>query len=122
MYRASSLAQANDIPAKLRAIGCAIVPLDGKVSPFAFTAEEVELLAAQEHERWNAERINAGWTLGPKKKPREKITPYLVEFGKLSKEVADYDRLFVRKIPKLLNDAGYKPIRISQPKAVDTPV
>ena len=122
VYRASSLAQANDIPAKLRAIGCAIAPLDGKLSSFAFTAEEIELLAAQEHERWNAERINAGWTLGPKKKPKEKITPYLVEFGKLSKEVADYDRLFIRKIPKLLKDAGYKPIRISQPKAADTPV
>lgn len=122
VYRASSLAQANDIPAKLRAIGCAIVPLDGKPLDFKFTDEEIEVLAAQEHERWNAERINAGWTLGPKKKPKEKITPYLVEFGKLSKEVADYDRLFIRTIPELLKDAGYKPIRISHPKAADTSV
>jgi hypothetical protein len=116
MYRASSLAQANDIPAKLRAIRCSIVPLDEMASDFAFTDEEVELLAAKEHVRWIAERRNAGWTLGPKD-VEKKFSPYLVPFGELEKEIADYDRMFVRGIPSLLKDAGYKAIRNPPPKA-----
>ncbi|HVS02736.1 MAG TPA: NAD-binding protein, partial [Thermoanaerobaculia bacterium] len=68
-YRESSLQHADHLGAKLRWIGREPVPTrDWGAAPEELTAEEVELLARAEHERFVAERLAAGWrwTSGPK--------------------------------------------------------
>jgi hypothetical protein len=98
----SNRAQARDIPAKLQSIGCAIAPLrDWGTPDFAFSAEELEILAVAEHKRWIAERLESGWRLGDKDVAK-KFTPYLIPFDKLTKEIADYDRDAVLEIPAAL--------------------
>jgi voltage-gated potassium channel Kch len=108
LKRESSLAQAHDIPAKLRSIDCSTRPLpDGAQPEFEFTEPEIEQLAVEEHERWIAERRNDGWTWGPGEKDEEaKTTPYLVPFGDLPPDVAEWDRVFVRMIPQILQRTG----------------
>jgi hypothetical protein len=110
-HKESSRAQARDIPVKLRMVGCDIAPLRGPDAvAFAFTDPEVEKLAAAEHLRWTRERIADGWTAGPKDATRKK-TPYLVSFEELPADIAEYDRIFVREIPRLLVSVGLQIVR-----------
>ena len=112
--RISSMEQAHDIPAKLRSINCPIVSAaDGEDADFELTDEEVELLAVQEHDRWMSERRNAGWTDGPKDN-EAKTSPYLVPFAALPPHIAEWDRVFVRKIPSILRKASYRVVRNPQ--------
>ncbi|WP_231987404.1 NAD-binding protein [Mycobacterium sp. E2238] len=107
----SSRAQARHIAVKLRSVGCDLAPLrDWDASEFAFSTDEVETLAVAEHDRWMAERLADGWSLG-EKDIENKRTPYLVAFSDLPDDVADYDRVFVREIPALLASAGLQIIR-----------
>ena len=107
----SSRAQARDISAKLRSIGCEIAPLrDWDASDFVFTDDEIEKLAVMEHDRWMRERIESGWTSGEKDVARKK-TPYLVPFAELPADIAEYDRIFVREIPALLASVGMQVVR-----------
>jgi hypothetical protein len=106
----SSRAQARDIKVKVQHIGCTVELLHEWEAPdFEFTPEEVDELAEDEHERWNLERENAGWRQvygDTKADPDKKTTPYMVAFNELPPKIAEYDRLFVREIPKLLASAG----------------
>jgi hypothetical protein len=109
----SSRGQARDIAVKLRSIGCAVAPLsEPSATDFTFTAEEVETLAIAEHDRWVNERLSSGWTLG-EKDPVQKTTPYLVPFADLPRDIADYDRMFVREIPALLASASLQVVRVN---------
>jgi hypothetical protein len=108
----SSRDQARDITVKLDSIGCAVAPASDTGSrEFAFTAQEVEALAIQEHDRWVKERLSSGWTSGTKDEQRKK-TPYLVPFADLPSDIAEYDRIFVREIPTLLASAGLRAVRV----------
>jgi RyR domain len=107
----SSRDQARDIPVKLHLVDCVVVSLkDWDAAEFAFTDEEIELLALAEHDRWNRERRADGWTLGDKD-VKAKKTPYLVPFEKLPADIAEFDRIFVRAIPAILASAGLQVIR-----------
>jgi hypothetical protein len=95
--------QAHHILEKLKAIGCQVVPADGDApGEFAFTKEEVELLAEIEHGRWNVERLLDGWRYGEVKDVDRKISPYLVSWPELTEEVKKWDRDAVEAIPGLL--------------------
>jgi hypothetical protein len=108
----SSRDQARDIPVKLRMVGCDIAPLRARDAiAFTFADQEVERLAAAEHVRWMRERIADGWTPGPKDVAR-KTTPYLVAFEELPANIAEFDRIFVREIPRLLVSVGLQIVRI----------
>lgn len=112
--RESSRAQARDIAVKLHAVGSDIAPLrDWEALDFTFTADEVEMLATMEHDRWMRERIRAGWALGDNDAAR-KTTPYLVPFTELPSDIAEYDRQFVREIPELLGSAGMQIVRLAR--------
>lgn len=102
--RTSSRAQAADIPAKLRAIGCRIAA-DGS-GEFAFSPLELERLAAREHERWVAERRANGWTDGPHRDATRRRTPYLGPYLDLPEAIRELDRQAVRAIPDLLRSVG----------------
>jgi hypothetical protein len=107
----SSRDQARDIPVKLRMVGCDIAPLRERTAKdFTFTGEEVEILAEAEHVRWVRERIADGWTAGDKDVTR-KTTPYLVSFEELPTDIAEFDRIFVREIPRLLVSVGMQVVR-----------
>jgi voltage-gated potassium channel Kch len=115
----SSRAHARHIAVKLRSIGYEIAPLrDWDASEFMFTPNEVEKLAALEHDRWVKERIGAGWKPGDKN-VELKQTPYLVPFAELDKRIADYDRMLVRAIPAMLASVGLQVIRTRQIEALD---
>jgi hypothetical protein len=107
----SSRDQARDIPVKLRMVGCDIAPLRERAAKdFTFTGEEVEILAEAEHVRWVRERIADGWTAGDRD-VRRKTTPYLVSFEELPADIAEFDRIFVREIPRLLVSVGLQVVR-----------
>ena len=107
----SSRDQARDIPIKLGMLGYDIAPLrDRDARHFTFTHEEVERLAGAEHVRWMHERIADGWTAGDKDVTR-KTTPYLVPFEELPAEIAEFDRMYVREIPRLLAGVGLQVVR-----------
>ena len=109
----SNRQQADHIAVKLRAIGCQVAaePAD---SAFAFTSDEVELLARMEHARWVADRVLAGWTSGPKDN-RARRTPYLVPWEALGEQEREWDREPVRNIPSLLARIGRRVERKSTP-------
>lgn len=112
----SSRSQARHIAVKLRSIACDIVPLrDWDASEFAFCDDEVEMLGIAEHDRWMAERLANGWSLGDKG-IEHKTTPYLVPFADLPDDIAEYDRIFVRQIPALLASAGLQVVRTQKKK------
>ena len=113
----SARAQARHIAVKLRMVGCAVAPLrDWDAEHFEFNDDEVEILAEAEHDRWNRERVADGWTLAPEKNVDRKETPYLLSWPDLLTDfpvIAEWNRVFVREIPKLLASVGLQVIRTS---------
>lgn len=102
-YRRANLDQAGHIFTKIMTIQGRVVPLHDWDEPlFTFTKEEIEKLAALEHERWNQDRIADGWTYGKERDKVKKITPYLVPYDQLTEDIKEYDRDTVRNIPLLL--------------------
>ena len=121
--RESSRAQARDIATKLRMTGYAVTPLrDFNADSFRFSDDEVEVLAEAEHARWNRERSADGWKLAPVKNVDRKETPYLVSWPDLLRDypdIAEYDRVFVREIPKLLASVGLQVISTTAPPSTE---
>jgi len=111
----SNRAQARDIPVKLASIGCAIEAIeDSRQSTFAFTDDEIERLARDEHKRWVRERIEDGWQQVDDvadKDVANKTTPYLIPFDKLPRDIADFDRNAIRSIPAVLESTGQRVVR-----------
>jgi hypothetical protein len=99
---------ADHIRVELAAAGYTIAPLDDwDADLFQFSADEVETMAALEHERWIEERKAAGWQYAAGPRDLEgKTSPYLVPWGELPEEVKDYDRATVRRLPALLAEVG----------------
>jgi hypothetical protein len=120
--RKSSLAQARDIPVKLRRVGRSIAPLGNWTAPGArFSPEEIDELGKAEHDRWVAERRAAKWKYvdlvddgTPQAKAAieaaklRKETPYLLDWDdpRLPEHVKDWDMSFMRAMPEILAAAG----------------
>lgn len=111
VLRESSRDQAAHILDKLGVIGCDVRPAGGAAGDQTqLEPDEVEYLAELEHRRWVDERRRNGWVPGPRD-PSRKTTPFLVPWEDLSEEMRDYDRMFVRLIPDLLMQHGYRIVR-----------
>ncbi len=108
-FQQSVTAQAEDIPNKLALVGKATVgPSENGTrpgEPLYLEPAQIELLAEVEHGRYNHERLNAGWTLGPRQVNRL-ITPFLVPWSRLAEEYREWDREAVRAIEPALRAAG----------------
>ena len=105
--------QADDLPEKLKAVGCDFTPVvDGKPELIEFTVEEIEIMAEMEHSRWNREKFMAGWSFGEKKDPAKKTHPCLVEWKDLLERDKEKDRGAVRGIPELLKSAKFEIYRL----------
>lgn len=104
----STRAQADDIPRKLRAVGCFM--LDEKRDQFEhvpeFSTEDLDLLSEMEHERFNAERLQRQWRMGSRNS-KQRTTPFLVPWRDLTQEWKDVDRVMVECVPGVLKTAGY---------------
>lgn len=89
--------QADHLEVKLRAIRCSARE---ESSPgFTFSAQEAELLAMMEHERWFATQKNDGWVLGPEKVEDAKINPDMVPWELLNDAVKESEIRRMRIYP-----------------------
>jgi hypothetical protein len=105
-YREASRYQAAHIGIKLRALGLRVGPAGPGSVQAPFTHEQMEALSKAEHQRWAADRLLAGWTLGPVKDPAHRQTPFLCPWDDLPEEVREWDRRAVRSIPDTLALVG----------------
>ncbi len=115
-FKEANRAQARDVRNKLRSLGCRIRPLTDWDSPLLRLADdEVESLAEEEHRRWSRERKRQGWTQGSARDDQRRIHPLIdVPWQELKENHpgdADYDRDFVRNLPKVFAAAGYEMYR-----------
>jgi hypothetical protein len=104
--RHSNRAQADRVCEKIQRIGYSIEQSGNKTPVTEFTSEELDIMAQMEHGRWVIERLDAGWTPGPRRDVRQKISPYFVPWTALSEGLKDKERQMVRNIPKLLATIG----------------
>jgi hypothetical protein len=122
--RESNRDQAAHIGVKLERVGCDLAPLtDLEAASFAFRDDrpnEVEILAEMEHERWVTERVRGGWKLGELDRPRKR-SPYLVPWSDLPEDIKEYDRVFIRGMPRFLASAGFQIMRHEAPADVRDP-
>ena len=103
--RASNLALAADIPNKLALVGLRLTRPGEPGGRLTLTEAQVQMLAEVEHGRWNAERLQAGWRLGPRRVGRS-TSPYLVPWADLPADIRQYDVETVRNIAAALAGAG----------------
>ncbi len=99
----SNRKQARNMLAKLISLKYSIRPLKNSGCDFKFAAEDIEILAEGEHERWCAEKISHGWKHGEIRDDKNKIHPDLVAYEKLPDAIKQYDRDTVLRIPYLLS-------------------
>jgi hypothetical protein len=112
--RESNRDQAADIGHKLALIGCRLEPSPSwDAVPRPFSADEIELLARAEHDRWCEERQRNGWRHGPVRDVQTKRHPDLVPWDQLTERSRDLDRDAVRAIPLFLARLGYAIVPVS---------
>ncbi|CAK4034026.1 Hypothetical predicted protein [Lecanosticta acicola] len=112
----STRSQADDIPRKLRAVSCFMLDQDRNeplVHVPAFTTEELDMLSEMEHERFNAERLQRQWRMGPRSSSK-RTTPFLVPWKDLTQDWKDVDRVMVECVPRVLATAGWKIYRMQE--------
>lgn len=101
---------ADDLHVKLELIEATLVPMplpDLGAAPFTFTAEELELLARREHDRWNAAMLAAGWRYGPDRNNAARIHDQIKPWEELDEHNREKDRDAVRELPRSLAQAGF---------------
>lgn len=103
-FRESSRLQADDIPRKLRRIDCYMAPRSSNLTKGEIN--ENEKLAEMEHDRYNAERLQRQWRLGPRD-PSQRTNPFLRPWEDLDDATKDYDRHAVEAIPDVLASIDY---------------
>lgn len=116
----STRAQADDIPRKLRATGCFMLN-DGAAEPRGepfvqikqFDEKDLLMLSEMEHERFNAERLQRQWRMGPRN-GKQRTTPFLVPWRDLTQEWRDVDTVMVECVPGILEGAGWRIYRMRE--------
>ena len=68
----------------------------------------IEKLAENAHDVWAKQRINEGWTYGPKRDDINKKNPDLIPYSDLSEYEKEYDRLMAIQTLKIIIKMGYK--------------
>jgi hypothetical protein len=102
-----TLRNANRSPAdhfdvKLRALGLVRVSKEDAVRA-VLTAEELELLARMEHDRWWADRALDGWSHGVLRNDEHKQHPDMVSYDRLSEATRQKDRDSVVTLIRVLD-------------------
>jgi hypothetical protein len=130
---------ARKIPEKLSAVGFMIVPLEAKLTADSFSDQDSEKVSRLEHIRWVHHHIDGGWSYAPKKHKASKLHDALVAwddeerknaevvYGKnyikkmgvasgefLSEYYRNLDRVITLAIPWILENAGYKMVKLKE--------
>jgi hypothetical protein len=99
----SNIRQAENIWKMLHRIHCTIGLSSGTREPlFAFTDNEVELLAEMEHERWVDERVKKGWVYVKNRDDMQKIHNCILPWSDLTEEQRQKDRNVIKALPAIL--------------------
>jgi hypothetical protein len=113
-YRADNRAQAEHIGAKLAEIDAIIVPAASNLPAFTLsegTQGDVEKLARMEHDRWMAATRRAGVGYGEERTAQ--THPDMLDWDAgLSESAKEKDRMFVRRLPALLEAEGLAIVRL----------
>jgi hypothetical protein len=104
-------ANVRNIPQKLAAVGCLMVPARGHETPWAFTRDEVEKLAPIEHELWVEAALKDGYQAGTPPHPGDKLNEYLGPWDQIPEGIKQTDRDLVEQIPRILSGAGYTVVK-----------
>ena len=96
----------------LESVGCDLAPLRrwGVTQP-VLTDEEVDRLAAREHERWFADRTASGWTYGETRDDTARKNPLLVPWEQLGEQARAANLDSTRELPGMLARAGFEVVR-----------
>ncbi|KAF3092992.1 hypothetical protein TWF102_009880 [Orbilia oligospora] len=111
--KASTRAQADDIPRKLELTGYQMSQAndetkDGLQPIEKFTPEQLEYLGEVEHDRWVSERIKSGWQAAGKRDSSAQKTPFFTPYAELEQKWKDVDKFMVEGIFEILGLAGYR--------------
>ncbi|MGJ8643699.1 MAG: adenylate/guanylate cyclase domain-containing protein [Luteolibacter sp.] len=111
----ANLAQAEDIPNKLRKLGYEIVDTGGVApSQVILDPTTIEALSATEHNRWMAEKERGGWKYAPVSDKPNLLHNLLIPYDELPDEEKQKDRDTLNNIPILLDKVGYRIAPIQQ--------
>jgi hypothetical protein len=106
--RESSRAAADALVQRLADVGTHLVPLQRwDVGELPLSEDEIDRMAAAEHERWRQSRLASGWTWGPTRDDALRHNPLLVEWSELSPEARADNLAAVAALPKMLARAGF---------------
>lgn len=111
--KASTRAQADDIPRKLELIGCQMAKADDETTNGLqlvekFTPDQLEYLGEVEHDRWVAERIKSGWQAAGQRDSSAQKTPFFTPYTELEQKWKDVDKFMVEGIFEILGLSGYR--------------
>ena len=83
----------------------------------SFTPCQLQTLARDEHDRWNAQKVNAGWRYGPGLGKDEKLRLHgdIVDWASLPASEQRKDLDAVARIPIFLEESGYAMTDIRPP-------
>ncbi len=73
--------------------------------------ELIEAIAENSHDIWARQRMDDGWSYGPKRDDDYKKHPDLVPYSDLSESEKEYDRKTARGILELVQRLGYKIVK-----------
>ncbi len=90
--------------------------MDYKPKPIDTTGTEIdpgllkltEKLAENAHDTWARQRMDEGWTWGPKRDDATKKNPNLVPYHDLTESEKEYDRSMAMETLKVLLRLGYR--------------
>lgn len=112
--RRANRAQAIGYGDVMRRRNWMLMPLGEADPEFAFTPEEIEELAQEEHERWRRERESQGYRYGPADSDGlDRRHPSMVDWSALTPEDQERDRDVIRGMPFVLAMAGLSIVRMT---------
>jgi hypothetical protein len=105
LYKQSNRHFADHIGVNVRAAGLRLRPSKAP-RLIALSDAEIDRLSANEHWRWTVERRMAGWSRGPQRDDIKQVHPALAPWEALPTQLQEQTRTTVRRLPRILGDAG----------------
>ncbi len=112
--RAANRVTVRTIPQKLALAGYVMMPARSDEPALQFPGDDLERLAAFEHDLWMAGKLEAGYTPGPPTADDQRRHEYLVSWNEVPPHIQESDRDLVRGIPQILMRAGYAVVPLKQ--------
>jgi voltage-gated potassium channel Kch len=105
MYKRSNRHFADHVGVNVRAAG---LRLRASKAPRLLVLRDAEIdqLAANEHWRWTVEHRMAGWSHGAERDDIARLHPALVLWETLPAKIQEQNRMAVRRLPTILDNAG----------------